>query len=102
MNGSSSDGSAASHGEMPLRDSAKGLARSSAAGSTARTSDSSGAQGHQDEDSSVGQDASDLGQRALDFWFNLCLCHTLIVEEEENGPIPNYQACFPAQLPPLA
>ena len=26
-----------------------------------------------------------LGQQTLDFWLNLCICHTLIVEEAKNG-----------------
>ena len=26
-----------------------------------------------------------LGQQTLDFWLNLCICHTLIVEEAKDG-----------------
>ena len=35
-----------------------------------------------------------LGHHLLDFWINICLCHSLIVEDrdEEPGP-PGYQVC---------
>jgi len=32
-----------------------------------------------------------LGQQTLDFWLNLCICHTLIVEQDKNGGLPVYQ-----------
>ena len=33
-----------------------------------------------------------LGHHLLDFWANICLCHSLIVEEAEDGGPPIYQA----------
>ena len=36
-------------------------------------------------------DAEFLGQQTLDFWLNLCICHTLIVEQDKNGGLPVYQ-----------
>ncbi len=33
-----------------------------------------------------------LGHHLLDFWVNICLCHSLIVEEAEDGGLPIYQA----------
>lgn len=35
-----------------------------------------------------------LGCHLLDFWINICLCHSLIVEEAEDGGPPIYQACL--------
>ena len=32
-----------------------------------------------------------LGQQTLDFWLNLCICHTLIVEQDDNGGPCVYQ-----------
>ena len=32
-----------------------------------------------------------LGHHLLDFWANICLCHSLIVEEAEDGGPPIYQ-----------
>lgn len=37
------------------------------------------------------RDAEFLGQQTLDFWLNLCICHTLIVEQDKNGGLPVYQ-----------
>lgn len=54
------------------------------------------------QDAGGGDDVA-LGQRVVDFWLNLCLCHMLIVEGGEgasNGAQPVYQvghlgsACF--------
>ena len=36
-----------------------------------------------------------LGHHLLDFWVNICLCHSLIVEEAEDGGPPIYQARAP-------
>lgn len=33
-----------------------------------------------------------LGHHLVDFWCNICLCHSLIVEEAEDGGPPIYQA----------
>lgn len=32
-----------------------------------------------------------LGSQALDFWTNVCVCHSLIVEEDPKGGLPIYQ-----------
>ncbi len=37
------------------------------------------------------RDAEFLGQQTLDFWLNLCICHTLIVEQDKSGGLPVYQ-----------
>ncbi len=36
-------------------------------------------------------DSELLGQQTLDFWLNLCICHTLIVEQDDNGGPSVYQ-----------
>jgi hypothetical protein len=34
-----------------------------------------------------------LGEHVLDFWTNICLCHSLIIEEaEDEEELPLYQA----------
>lgn len=47
--------------------------------------------GSRGADSTSAEDQRLLGQQTLDFWMNLCLCHTLIVEEGEKGEPPIYQ-----------
>ena len=32
------------------------------------------------------------GQHLLDFWLNVCICHSLIVEQPKNGGLPTFQA----------
>lgn len=44
-----------------------------------------------------------LGQQTLDFWLNLCICHTLIVEQDKDGGPSVFQVqrlpCESASLP---
>ncbi len=35
-----------------------------------------------------------LGQQTLDFWLNLCICHTLIVEEAKDGGQSVFQVLY--------
>ena len=44
-----------------------------------------------DADNISAEDQRLLGQQTLDLWMNLCLCHTLIVEEAKKGEPPVYQ-----------
>ncbi|BDA48078.1 probable phospholipid-transporting ATPase 7 [Coccomyxa sp. Obi] len=54
--------------------------------------------GSSDADGSSAEDQRLLGQQTLDFWMNLCLCHTLIVEEGEKGDPPIYQGPSPDEV----
>lgn len=72
-------------------------ARSSARPSNGELEATASASGHEREAGSREADGTSpeeqrlLGQQTLDFWMNLCLCHTLIVEEGEKGDPPIYQ-----------
>ncbi len=36
-----------------------------------------------------------LAEDQLEFWTNICLCHSLIVEPSPGGGLPVFQVCSP-------
>ena len=38
-----------------------------------------------------GTDDTVLGFHTADFWLNICVCHSLIVEHKEGAPRPTFQ-----------
>ena len=79
------------------QDSANSLSRTSNGEGVVSTS----APGHHRGWADLHSSESLLGQQALDFWFNLCLCHTLIVEDAEDGQPPLYQVTPSSSWPHL-
>ncbi len=55
-----------------------------------RSRSSNGPKDPGEGENSIG-DRELLGQQTLDFWLNLCICHTLIVEQDDNGGPSVYQ-----------
>lgn len=39
-----------------------------------------------------------LGHHVLDFWTNICVCHSLIVHENPQGGLPLYQGTSPDEV----
>ena len=43
-----------------------------------------------------GADDTVLGFHTADFWLNICICHSLIVEHKEGMATPTFQVRMPA------
>lgn len=42
----------------------------------------------------AGADDTLLGFHAADFWLNICICHSLIVEKREGMEFPTFQVPY--------
>jgi hypothetical protein len=85
-------GTASSTGGVPVQDSAQSLAQPSN-GDPLTAASAPGHDRHAGPNGAAAsaQELSLLGRQTLDLWMNLCLCHSLIVDDVEKGQPTVYQ-----------